>query len=48
MDIPGERIVPMLGYNHRTICRFKNKDIGGYQMILGVLLDWIEELSHSQ
>lgn len=38
----------MLGYNHRTMCRFDHKDRQGYQMILGVILDWIEELSHSK
>ena len=47
MDISGERIVPMLGYNHRTMCRFDNRDSEGYKMILGVFFDWVEELSYS-
>lgn len=48
MDIPGERIVPMLGYNHKTMCRFDSKGSGGYKLILAVFLDWINELDHSQ
>ena len=48
MDIPGERIVPMMNCNHKNICRFGEESSEGYQTILGVLRDWVEELDQSQ
>lgn len=43
MGIPGERIVPMLGCNHTTVCRFEGESSFGYQSIFGVLQDWAKE-----
>ena len=45
MDIPGERIVPMQGCDHRSICRFAGESSEGYKAIMSVLLEWAEELN---
>ena len=48
MDIAGERIIPMQGCDHRTICRFTGATSEGYKTILNVLQDWVEELNQRQ
>jgi len=48
MGIPGERIVPMHGCDHSTICRFDGDSSFGYQSIFEVLQDWAEEAKESQ
>jgi hypothetical protein len=48
MGIPGERIVPMHGCDHSTVCRFEGEASFGYQSILQVLQDWADEAKESQ
>jgi hypothetical protein len=48
MGIPGERIVPMHGCNHTTVCKFEDETNFGYQSIFEVLRDWAEEAKESQ
>jgi hypothetical protein len=39
MDSAGERIVPMRGCDHKSICRFAAGTREGYKTILNVLQD---------
>jgi hypothetical protein len=47
MDIPGERIVPMQNYDHRTMCRFQDESSNGYKIISGILHEWADEALES-
>lgn len=31
---PGEIQLPMMGYDHRNVCRFSHEDDQGYQIIM--------------
>ena len=44
MDIADERIVPMHGCDHRSICRFTGQSSESYKNILSVLQDWTSEI----
>jgi ATP-dependent helicase/DNAse subunit B len=44
MNISNERIVPMQGCDHRSLCRFAGKHSENYKRVSNVLQDWIEEL----
>lgn len=44
MGVADERIVPMPGCDHRSVCRFAGESSGGYKSIIGVLPDWVEDL----
>lgn len=44
MNIPNERIVPMHGCDHRSICRFASKHSESYKRVSNVLQDWVDEL----
>lgn len=44
MNIPSERIVPMPGCDHRSICRFSGHHSESYKRVSNVLQDWIEKL----
>lgn len=48
MGLPDERIVPMHGCDHKTICRFESETSSGYQSILGVLQGWADVAKESQ
>ena len=44
MNISNERIVPMQGCDHRSICRFAGKHSESYKRVSNVLQDWVDEL----
>ena len=44
MNIPNERIVPMQGCDHRSICRFSGKQSESYKRVFNVLHDWVDEI----
>jgi hypothetical protein len=48
IGFPEERIVPMHGCDHRTICRFEAETSNGYKSILGVLQDWADAAKEGQ
>lgn len=45
MDVARERIIPMPGCDHRTICRFPRKDSSGYKTVLGVIQEWVSAIN---
>jgi len=45
MDVADERIVPLQGCDHRSMCRFAGRESEAYKAILNVLQDWDEELN---
>lgn len=45
MDVARERIVPMHGCDHRSVCRFSGRDSEGYKIVLGVLQDWVNDIN---
>lgn len=48
MDVADERIVPMQGCDHKSICRFAGETSEAYKTVLNVLQDWVEELNQRQ
>ena len=48
MDVADERIVPMHGCDHKSVCRFSGRTSDAYQTVLSVLQDWVEELNQGQ
>ncbi|KAH8765724.1 hypothetical protein F5882DRAFT_335083, partial [Hyaloscypha sp. PMI_1271] len=51
LDFPGEVIIPMDGCDHRTMCRFSNKDDNNYRVLksrIKGLFDASEQAKHGQ
>ncbi|OBT96248.1 hypothetical protein VE01_05769 [Pseudogymnoascus verrucosus] len=48
MDVARERIIPMPGCDHRTICRFPRRDSNGYKTVLGVLREWVSVINEAE
>ena len=48
MNISNERIVPMHGCDHRSICRFASKPSKSYKSVSNILQDWVDELDTGQ
>jgi metal-dependent hydrolase (beta-lactamase superfamily II) len=44
INISNERIVPMQGCDHSSICRFASKHSESYKRVYNVLQDWVDEL----
>ncbi|KFZ03150.1 hypothetical protein V502_11189 [Pseudogymnoascus sp. VKM F-4520 (FW-2644)] len=47
MGVPRERIVPMQGCDHRTICRFPGTYSKGYKAVLGILQEWVSHFNEA-
>ena len=47
MEIPGERILPMLNCNHQNIRKFSEEISDGYKTVLEVIQYWVENLDLS-
>lgn len=42
LDAPGERIVLMLNYDRKSMCKFQDEPSNGYKIISGVLREWAD------
>lgn len=40
MNIPGERIIPMHGKNHRQVCQFGDETSSDYISVLELIRGW--------
>ncbi|KFY81883.1 hypothetical protein V500_11000 [Pseudogymnoascus sp. VKM F-4518 (FW-2643)] len=48
MGVPKERIIPMQGCDHRTICRFPGTYSKGYKAVLGILHEWVSPINEAK
>lgn len=48
LHVPGERVIPMIGRDHRNICRFSGRESNSYLMVWGILKEYADEANISQ